>query len=774
MLAVVAALALGGWLLMRATDAPPREAAPDAPRAVPPEPSSDRPPERRRAAVPAVGGGDVETAESARSSLVVQVVRAADGSAIAGAEVVLGGDDGEVRALTGPDGCAAFPGVGAGFHRVRAFADGHQRVVRDHEGATPLTLELEVGVAFDVLVLEDRDGSAVAGAEVVVEEGGSLDGYASITSGPPREAGRTDDDGRFRVRGVPEGELSTVVVRADGATESRVTLRPADGRVREDPLVLRLVRGGTLSGVVRDPTGAAVADATVYVVPAQSPQLRRNPRMTIVSTDGLHLEARSATTGADGSFRVTSLTLDHDYVALAEAPGLARSAEFVFRLVASRPEASADLALQVGAPLVLRLVGDGGALVTDARVRVGDFMSGFGASSADDAGTYRIRRIGAGEHVVRASAAGYVDVERAFAARAGETVELEVVLDPGALVHGVVVDPAGAAVTDVRVMATAEADGAGGSSADPDETGRFVLRGLTAGRYRVHALTVPFGRGDRPNWATQETVTVDAPAEDLRLVVRRLGSARLRLRTPDGRHVTEGVRLGRRRTDEKPPASGSHVDGDAIVLQAFDGTEETLTIAVEGFVRVERTLQVGPGEDADLGEIVLDPGFDLAGRVVDPQGRPVPGATVLHSGSTDDTTDADGAFVLHHASEGDDTLYVSADGFLDLEEEIVAERGSPPLGLTLRRGGVFTGRLRDASGQVLLDHTLSLREPPTEDGARGEWVDGTTSGADGVFMTRVAPGRYFVTWEEDDPVVEFGEITLEEGGLGGPDLVLLR
>ena len=183
---------------------------------------------------------------------------------------------------------------------------------------------------------------------------------------------------------------------------------------------------------------------------------------------------------------------------------------------------------------------------------------------------------------------------------------------------------------------------------------------------------------------------------------------------------------------------------------------------------LRRTVRVGPGEDVDLGEILLDPGLDLGGRVRDPDGRPVEGAEVSHSaGPTVATTDAAGAFVLRHLPAGPVLLSVGAEGFLDLDgHEAEAAPGAPAVELVLRRGALLRGTLRDGDGRPLGDRWFVVRSPPAEGAAaddRGEWVDAPDTQLDGTWSTRLPPGRYVLWWEEDEPWRRLAEVTLREG-----------
>ena len=93
------------------------------------------------------------------------------------------------------------------------------------------------------------------------------------------------------------------------------------------PVVVRLALGGTVVGVVRDPDGRPVANATVYVMPAAVEELRQNPQGWRIGEAGVREQAATATSGGHGTYRVAGLALGVEYVAVAEAEGFAWSPE---------------------------------------------------------------------------------------------------------------------------------------------------------------------------------------------------------------------------------------------------------------------------------------------------------------------------------------------------------------------------------------------------------------------------------------------------------------
>jgi protocatechuate 3,4-dioxygenase beta subunit len=245
---------------------------------------------------------------------------------VAGAVVVVSDENGErARTGAGPDGTARFPTLPASDYTVRAEADhfvAEEKDVTIDEGKqASLSFDLSPGVSFDGTVLDDEAGTPVKDAAISVEARGGDGRFMSAEFRSPYATATSDAQGKFHVNGVPEGKVATVEVVATGHAAGAFSLRIIGGHVTPSPVVIRLSRGGTVSGVVRDPAGRPVSGATVYVVPAASEELRQNPKGWRMSQSGVREQAAIATTGADGRYRVSGLALDVEYVAVAEAEG---------------------------------------------------------------------------------------------------------------------------------------------------------------------------------------------------------------------------------------------------------------------------------------------------------------------------------------------------------------------------------------------------------------------------------------------------------------------
>lgn len=157
------------------------------------------------------------------------------------------------------------------------------------------------------------------------------------------------------------------------------------------------------------------------------------------------------------------------------------------------------------------------------------------------------------------------------------------------------------------------------------------------------------------------------------------------------------------------------------------GVYEVMATA-PGFAWV-RSESINTDEEPDKRiRIPLVAGIALPGRVVDEEGIPIDGATVLPlSKSTvgyalaqgqefdpeDSATTVAGEFVLKHLLPGEETLRVTHPDFcFAVVPHVVIgkERGAEPLSITLTRGGTVRGHVYDAQGQPEPNVTLYFQD----------------------------------------------------------------
>ena len=154
---------------------------------------------------------------------------------------------------------------------------------------------------------------------------------------------------------------------------------------------------------------------------------------------------------------------------------------------------------------------------------------------------------------------------------------------------------------------------------------------------------------------------------------------------PDGKPVAgaDVSSFGQKRQQFSGPDGRFVIDVPASTVFAF-------VVHAPGFAReVVRLEKMPPGEPKPF-VVRLREGATVRGRVVDTAGRPVQGANLDES-----TTDADGRFTIPDMPEGSPGVYVQAEGFLEVRDQVVRTGDHENL-ITLRRPPRVTGSVVDA------------------------------------------------------------------------------
>jgi hypothetical protein len=760
LLALLAVAAAIWWLV----SGPSGDAGPDGPttppmqtdgaeRAVAPPPTrqrSDRPRDAPSSDVPTdTEETPSEEEEAPRTTTRVEVRVLADrgGAPIEGAMVL---SFSGVRAVTDANGEAGLDGMPVGGVAIRAEAAGWVRsdwTMIDTRDASPglVVIRLAPGGSLEGIVLNAQDGTPVVNAAITVHAGAG----SSVGADPPFAKAESAATGRFRVGGLPPGERVTFRVAAGGyARLEQVVEVPAEPG---DPLQIRVQPCGVLAGTVWQPDGEPAAGAQVYVVPTDRPALFASAEA------GERFFGRPdwlvAKAGADGRFEVPGLLPDRRYVSIAVRRDSAPSARSAELDPADLP-ASLDLHLRATGSLRVRLRTPEGGVPREARVFLGKQGIRRSTGEPEREGVWRIDSVTPGERAFHVVAPGFLPYEATADVPSGGVVEVVAELDPGLALAGVVVDEEGNAVPGalVRVGGARGFRASGRAGAD----GRFRITAVVEGVYGLTATTE--GRSGTVRG-------VRAPASDVRIVMQQLALITAVVRLPDGARVPKRAVAVLQRfsgAGDVDPVNGEagwsrhsrkleFRDGAAAVERHVLGVAR-VRVFVEGFAPAARHFEAAQGATIDLGEIVLEPGFDVRGRVQDASGNPVAGATVsvrecAASARGSVRTLADGSFTLPHATEGVLLGFVSAKGLAQASLAESVRRDAAPLVVTLQALRPLTGIVVDAAGEPLARVRVRCERLDAKLGSRT-----VRSGEDGRFVVELAPGRYRVQGEGLEPL----------------------
>ena len=536
----------------------------------------------------------------------------------------------------------------------------------DHQG--DLTLEGRV---------IDRNDAPAAGALV------------TLSSQPAREV-KTAADGGFRFDRLPPGSYTLVARTADAsAGPLEVTLGP-----ETTPVVLRLRRSAALVvSVIDGGTRRAIAAAAV--------ELR-----------GVALY--TAVTGGDGRATIAGVAPDR-YVVVAGAAGYGKSHASV-RVPVQTETVEVQLALTAGAPVSGRVVTEQGQPVAEAQV----FYEPASASNADvfdpardgtvtDAGgRFQFASLSRGSYRFAAQHRDHAPGRSAPVTIDGRhPVEVEIVVSPGAVLAGTVVERSGAPVESAVIRIGPRTDGqARLRQVTSDARGQFRLTGLPRAVMELAAT----GRS-----AASALVAVDLAAtphvEDLRIVLEVDGAIAGTVAEPGGAPVA-GAKVFAL-FDLSTMSAVHRLRPLARAVSGADGAFRLVGLSPGEYNLVARRpdarplsdLTSEPGTRARTGDadvlIYLARGGAIKGRVAYANGTAPPLFTVgIGMGAPAPFTG--GAFTVEDVPPGRVALTISGPSFdtkVVPDVAVASDRVTDVGNIVVRQGRSISGRVLTADGR---------------------------------------------------------------------------
>ncbi|MGE0193397.1 MAG: carboxypeptidase regulatory-like domain-containing protein [Planctomycetota bacterium] len=649
----------------------------------------------------------------------------------------------EVRAegRTGSDGRARLESRGPGYYYVEAHPELPVGGARAH-------VEVEADKSPDDVTLRLRDLVEVEGRVVDTNGRGVV---ASLTpnglsgsSGWRGERVESDGEGRFVVY-APAGPLHLSV-----RLGSQVVLASRGHEVPSaKPLEIVVpLLDAELDVTVVDPGGSPVAGAVVQVT------TRDAWSVTLLAETGVEGSARFlAPTGAVASVGVEAPPwLRHDErTPLAEWAPLALSA--------AQP-AKLRVTLQAGGVVhgVVR-AGAGGAGLDGATVRL---MLAQGAQNrmgwmllegvSDAAGRYRIEGVPLGRHLLYATHAEWfhaaVDLASAGSPppaeatfvllEPGAEVERDLVMQPGAVLQGIVVDHEGRPVADARIHR-------GPSSSNVHQA--MWQWGMSPGYYSMAPVATSDAEGRfrlaRPPGSEVvlgavaeegasrycEAIRLEeggAPAE-IRLVVERGGTVRGRVLRGSEREPVADAILNNSSTDQRTyPSVQRKAKTDAegrFELKGLPAVAQQITAYVTGTGERVRKQVAAPeaGSVVEDVELLVGSGHELVLVLVDEkESRPLADQTFTlqgHEGGwTSGTTDAEGKATLQNVAAGTYSVSLTGgDASWTPQASAVQVPSTGPVMVRMRRQvqNVLVGRVLQPDGTPVPLCTVSVSSSST-------------------------------------------------------------
>ncbi|MEZ6197759.1 MAG: carboxypeptidase regulatory-like domain-containing protein [Planctomycetota bacterium] len=486
------------------------------------------------------------------------------------------------------------------------------------------------------------------------------------------------------------------------------------------------------------------------------------------------------TTDATGRFRFARVAHRFELRLRLRSPQH-MDVEREFALRAIRDVDLGDIVAHRGASVEGRVTDDRGVAVAGATVRVdvvpadasagGFTIVGAGdpalsedvrETQTDEDGRYRVSGLGHGELTVEAENEERPAVRRVEPLLAAGEIRrgVDVVLEAGRTLNGIVRDDSGVPVAGVQVRRATGGDlrvlfdealaaQAGPADAETDSEGRFSIAGLKKGTVLL--------RASKPGWRTART-TIGAVEYSVEITLRRAsvvgGYARdVEGAAIEGLAIEAGPTVRLLRGAEAAEIMGIEDEPGVFALVDLPRADVTMKVHAPGYAT--RRLQIdrlGPGE-VRRRDLTLQPAVRLAGRVVRTDGSPGAGAKVQRRQKTpgelevgvDVIADAEGRFAFEDAGPGMQSLIATLSGAL-ASAGSEFELGTEPVEdivLTLGVGGDLVGRVVDALDEPIIGGIVILKHDPEEAGAPRAGDREVLTDLDGRFAYRaVPPGRY--------------------------------
>jgi protocatechuate 3,4-dioxygenase beta subunit len=660
----------------------------------------------------------------------------AEGAAVAGARVRLsrleyfGGSERwrppTRSALTDAEGRARLARAEGEPLSLSASAPGFRPLELLSVRGTALSLELERGPSL-TLALRDAGDTPVAGALVSLGE-------------RFHPAGFTDEAGLFSTALPRTGDLP-------------VRLTAADGRLVEGRIAAASTAGASEEVSKREEARAFVLpdllELAGRVLDAES---RRPVVGAVVWAEGSGTEATFTGSGGRYSLAVAERPL---VLVQAGAPGYLRSdmQEYAPGVDLGR---GPSLALKPGAVIEGRVLDGEGQPVSQAelslevkqvatmRISIRGDARPLPTARSDERGRFRLGPVSAEEsYDLRARAEGFAPgTEELVGLEPYETRgDVRVVLEPGRLAVGRVLDPQGRPLRDCT--ATLKAAPAGGHmsfgrgggeasySATSDAAGLFEIADLPAGRFDLELRRPGFARRS----AQGIEVGDEAERQDLGEFTLEPGVSVAGLVLDESGQPIEGVEVDLPSASgfsfsfgpspAKEPRAVTGPDGRFLVEELARDEKITLSLSRRGYVSVERAGLVPPLPEPLT--VTMTPSSRVVGRVASAgEEEPIPGATVtltrtvsrsmggrtmMAMTASRETTDGEGVFVFEGLEPGPVSLKASGAGWQEAEmKDLEVPQGEDLEGveLPLEPGAVVVGKVTGPDGRPAIGASVRV------------------------------------------------------------------
>ena len=606
-----------------------------------------------------------------------------------------------------------------------------------------------------VIEVRLEDPLRIPGRVVDTATGLPIPDAAIWVQASPGQNAFSSPTGAFDLNARPAPGGTRLQVTAAGFLPERTDIATADLSDRTE-VRIGLTPSAPIRGTVTDDAGQPVAGASI----------RADPRGSGVPPV-FSFESGPATSGPDGSFRVTEALYGHTYRLTAQAAGYATSVLDLPPLEPGIPVDPVHLVLSKGRRVLGSVVDTDGNPVAEAQISLlwpldaSDFRSGLetpaAAVTTDGRGAFALPATGPGEYEIRVSHVDYADrpPSRVEVPAGDSDFDLgALTLVAGGTIHGIVSDSDGEPVARATVQARERHRfGSAPRTATTDADGRFRLDGFSsdladlgvrAAGYPLHVQpNVGVGRADPVRIELQPGAAVagrvlDGGGNAVSGVPVRLrfapdfgagGDPRLRnamemfprrVTDKEGRFRFDQLAAGTWSAETRKNAEGAKLDE----IELRPGAEREIELVLRTRDRLTVIVETEVGEPVADAEIRLEaPGERLSAGY----GR----------------TDGSGRSAIE-ITPGTVTVNVRHDLLRDESRQVRLEPGDNEARFQLRPGVELSGTVRSHNGAPLALATVQA-ETEYEFGAESHRTN-TVSDQSGAFrVSGLEPRRYIVT-----------------------------
>ncbi|MEM7164043.1 MAG: sigma-70 family RNA polymerase sigma factor [Planctomycetota bacterium] len=607
----------------------------------------------------------------------------------------------------------------------------------------------------------------------------------------PQRRAETDRSGHFAIGELPDGTYS-VVVRGPGRRQ-HIEKRIEVAADREASVQVQLGEGHRIEGIVVDPTGRPVADAEVAV----------NGGMMVGGSGGQSIMISIG--GKDSGGQVKTTTDRHGRFVL---DGLSSGNQTLTATHESwAPGTLADVAsgssnievmLKEGSRVDGVVLAPDGTPLADAAVLVTrTFGDPVGEMTTGSDGRFAFDHLPSGQLRFVVAAVGFPTIRESLQITDGEPItDLELRMEIGTAATGLVVDGAGAPVPGARVRLTVEDAHEMGAMATSDADGKFRVEGLAVGEFYQGTV-----KSKQHLEHDVEPFTAGKGETELGTITLARGGKLIGIVTNAAGEPVAGARVSLRPVKSDDPMamlidmgglemdfdfgmgkSGKSDDSGAFEIVAVEPGEYDIRARCSGYSTYKGgRVTIRDEDSAQAPPIVLERGFTITGRVLDPSGQPVAGATVSASAGFPDLgakrakSDEDGNFEIAGLDDKSYRVSAKSSNFSPATAKDISA-GSTDLVLQLQKAASVSGTVVDAATGIAVSSfgikmTPKARNFQMPDFSLDDLSSWTSGGevqrfqdAGGVFeVGGHKPGEYTLTVTADGYIAHESIVKLKSG-----------